>query len=75
VSLLARHYEWGRRFEVLELIEQGEAVAVGLRIADPDWSDVVDVFKVFLFRADDMKVVHMQDCVDRAGALAAIAAG
>jgi hypothetical protein len=75
VSLLERHYEGGRRFEVGEMIERGQAVAVGLRIADPEWADAVDVFKVFTFRGDDLRVVHMQDCLGRADALAAMAAG
>jgi hypothetical protein len=74
VDLLSSHQQNGRRFQVSEAVERGAAVALGLRISDPEWSGTVEVFKVFTFEAAGDKVVHMQDCDSRQSALATLAA-
>jgi hypothetical protein len=68
-------YDNGRSFQVNEAVEQGEAVALGLAISQPDWSGTVEVFKVFTFGPTGDKVVGMQDCDSRESALAMLAAG
>ena len=66
-------HENGRRFQVSEAIERGPAVALGLTVSQPDWSETVEVFKVFTFGATGDKVVRMQDCESRQSALAILA--
>jgi hypothetical protein len=68
-------HENGRRFQVNEAIERGAAVALGLAISEPEWSETVEVFKVFTFGATGDKVVGMRDCDSRRAALAMLAAG
>jgi hypothetical protein len=75
VDLLSRHHQDGRRFDVSEAVERGTSVAIGLTISEPDWSESVEVFKVFTFGADGDKVVRMQDCDSREAALEMLAAG
>jgi hypothetical protein len=75
VNLLSRHHQKGRRFDVSEAVERGASVAIGLTISEPDWSETVEVFKVFTFGADGEKVVRMQDCDSREAALAMLASG
>jgi hypothetical protein len=70
VDLLERRYAEGRRWQPHELIERGASVAVGLRVADPEWEgwSAVSVYKVFTFEGDD--AVLLEDCVDRDDAVA-----
>lgn len=63
----------GRRFEPLELIEDGPRVAARLGVTDPRWSGAVEVYKVFTFRERESDVVLVQDCADRESALALLA--
>ena len=63
MDLLKQKHESGRRFEPIELIEEGDRVAVQLHDG---------VFKVFTFEDDGL--VLLQDCVDRDDALAKLAA-
>jgi hypothetical protein len=72
VGRLANLYEQGRRFEAFEFVDQGDAVIVGLRVSQPDWSGSVEVFKRFTFRRDGDVVIGMQDCTDRDDALSAV---
>ena len=65
----------GRRFQVGEAVERGAAVAVGLTISEPGWSEPFEVFKVFRFGAAGDQVVGMQDCDSRESALAMLATG
>ena len=74
VGLLRRHHKNGRRFTVGELIEQGDRVAVGVTITNPDWSGPVTTFKVFTFRPGENVVVRMNDCIDESYALQVLAA-
>jgi hypothetical protein len=71
VGRLANLYEQGRRFEVVEAVDQGDSVVVGLRVSQPDWSGTVEVFKRLTFRPGTGTVVLMQDCADRDAALSA----
>lgn len=64
MRLLEQHHRSGRRFEPTELLESGPRVAVRLA-----WGG----YKVFTF-AGDGRLVHLQDCVDRADALARLGA-
>jgi hypothetical protein len=64
----------GRRFQVSEAIERGAAVALGLTVSQPEWSETVEVFKVFTFEASSQRVVRMQDCDSRESALAMLPA-
>ena len=48
---------------------------LSLSISQPDWSEMVMVFKVFTFGAAGDKVVHMQDCDSREAALAILPDG
>jgi hypothetical protein len=54
---------------VFEAVEHGDAVVVGLRISQPDWSGGVEVYKRFTFRHDADVVIGIQDCRDRDDAL------
>lgn len=63
MDLLRQKHQGGRRFDPVELIEQGERVAVQLHDG---------VFKVFTFEGAD--VVLLEDCIDRDDALAKLAA-
>jgi hypothetical protein len=58
VDLLRHKHKAGRRFEPVELIEEGDRVAVQLHDG---------VFKVFTYDGDE--VVLLQDCVGRDDAL------
>jgi hypothetical protein len=71
VDLLASHHRNGRRFEPLELIEEGSRVAVRLAVSDPQWEGNAEVFKVFTF--DSEQAVLYQDCVDEENARALLA--
>ena len=71
---LRQHAENGRRFEVRQTVEEGDQVAVALGVTEPGWEGVVDVAKVFRFRAPDDKVVFMEDCRDWEDALARLRA-
>ncbi len=73
MDLLANHHRAGRRFEALDLIEEGDRVAVRLGVTDPEWSGRGETYKVFTFAADE--AVLLEDCVDRDDALAKLAAG
>ena len=48
---------------------------LGLTIQQPEWSETVEVFKVFTFGTAGDRVVSMQDCDSRESALAILAAG
>jgi hypothetical protein len=63
VDLLRQHHAEGRRFEPLELIEEGNRVAVRLGVTDPHWSGRGETFKVFTFAGEepDSPIVLMQD--------------
>jgi hypothetical protein len=56
---------------VIETVDQGDAVVVGLRVSQPDWSGRVEVFKRFTLRHDADVVIGIQDCADRDDALSA----
>src|ERR1035437_6037330 len=64
VGRLGAHHEKGRRFTPEEFIEEGDRVAVGVTIVNPEWSGPVNVYKVFTFRAGENVVVRMNDCID-----------
>lgn len=70
MNRLSALYENGRRFEVIEAVERGSAVGLGLRVSEPGWSGTADVFKVFTFDVTGGRVVGMQDCDSRRSALA-----
>jgi hypothetical protein len=72
VDLLASHHLNGRRFEPLELIEEGNRVAVRLAVSDAQWSGKAEVFKVFTF--ENERAVLYQDCVDEENARALLSA-
>jgi len=74
VNRLRQHAEKGRSFEVRQVLEEGDQVAVALGIREPGFQGVVDVAKVFRFRAPDDKVVFMEDCRDWDDALARLRA-
>jgi len=74
VNRLRQHVDHGRRFEVQQFVEAGDQVAVALGIREPGFQGVVDVAKVFRFRAPDDKVVFMEDCRDWEDALARLRA-
>ena len=65
MDLLSAHHHNGRRFKVSEAVERGTAVVLGLTIQQPEWSETVEVFKVFTFGAVGDKVMLMQDCDSR----------
>lgn len=65
MDLLEQHHRAGRRFEPIELVEEGPRVAVQLAGGG---------YKVFTFADDGTDIVHLQDCLDRADALARLAA-
>jgi hypothetical protein len=62
VDLLEQHHRSGRRFEPLELVEEGPRVAVKLAVSDRRWSGKAEVFKVFTFREPGDEVVLLEDC-------------
>lgn len=64
MDLLARHHAGGRRFEPVELLEQGRRVAVRLRV------DAVEIYKVLTFADDADELVLLEDCTGREDALA-----
>ena len=66
---LANVYEQGRRFEAFEFVDDGDAVVVGLRVSQPDWSGNADVYKRFRFSPDADIVVGIEDCTDRDSAV------
>lgn len=73
VGRLEQHIKNGRRFTLGEMVEQGERVAVGFTIHNPDWSGPVSTFKVFTFRPGENIVMQMNDCIDESYALQALA--
>lgn len=71
VDLLEQHHRDGRRFEPTELIERGSRVAVALTVTDRRWEgESAVVYKVFTFDGPDGAAALLQDCRDRADALA-----
>jgi len=70
ISRLARLYERGRKFRVVEEVGDGQAVAVGIELADPSFPANVTVWKVFRFDSTG-RVIQMQDCVSREEAIGA----
>ena len=70
MNRLSMLHENGRCFEVIEAIERGSTVALGLAASEPEWSGTVEVFKVFTFDVTGDSVVGMQDCDSRRTALA-----
>ncbi len=54
---------------MVEVVDGGDAVVVGLQISQPEWSASVEAYKVFTFRPGADVVVGMQDCIDREDAL------
>lgn len=54
------------------MIERGARVAVGLTVTDPHWPGKAESFKVFTFREPGDEILLLQDCVDRADALASL---
>jgi SnoaL-like domain len=74
VERFRRHHENGRSFELGEMIERDDRIAVAITIADPDWSSSVSIFKVFTFRAGESVVVRMNDCIDESYARQVLAA-
>ncbi|MCU4182736.1 hypothetical protein K6U06_00045 [Acidiferrimicrobium sp. IK] len=72
MNRLSMLQENGRRFEVIEAVERGSAVALGLRVSEPGWSGTAEVFKVFTFDVAGASVVGMQDCDSRRSALAVL---
>jgi ketosteroid isomerase-like protein len=69
-----RLHESGRSFELGEMIEQEDRVAVAITIVDPSWSGPVNIFKVFTFRPGEGVVVRMNDCIDESYARQVLAA-
>jgi ketosteroid isomerase-like protein len=74
VGRLEQVRERGRRFTLGRMIEDRDRVAVEWTIADPSWSDPVQVFKVFAFAPGGDVVVRLNDCVDESYALQVLAA-
>ncbi len=74
VGRLEQHHKNGRRFILGEVIEQGDRVAVAFTIENPDWSQPVDMFKVFTFQPGENVVARMNDCIDESYALQLLAA-
>jgi ketosteroid isomerase-like protein len=74
VARFRRHHESGRSFELGDMIEQEDRVAVAITIADPNWSSPVPIFKVFTFRPGGSLVVRMNDCIDESYARQVLAA-
>jgi ketosteroid isomerase-like protein len=74
VARFRRHHENGRSFELAEMIEQEDRVAVATTIVDPNWSGPVSIFKVFTFRPGESVVVRMNDCIDESYARQVLAA-
>jgi hypothetical protein len=74
VDLLEQHHQEGGRYEPTEFIEEGTRVAVAMTVSNPNWHGEAahDVFKVFTFEGEH--AVLLQDCADRADALAHLAA-
>jgi ketosteroid isomerase-like protein len=64
----------GRSFRLGDVIEHGDRVAVGVTIADPEWSLPVDTYKVFTFRDGSDVVVRLNDCLDESYALQVLVA-
>jgi ketosteroid isomerase-like protein len=74
VGRLEQHHRNGRRFTLGDVIEQGDRVAVGFTINNPDWSQAINTFKVFTFQPGTDVVVRMNDCIDESYALQVLAA-
>jgi ketosteroid isomerase-like protein len=74
VGRLEQHHENSRRFTLGEVVEQGDRIAVGFTIDNPDWSQPVSMFKVFTFQSGTNVVVRMNDCIDESYALQVLAA-
>ena len=74
VARFRQHHENGRSFELGEMIEREDRVAVAITIINPQWSGPVSVYKVFTFRPGENVVVRMNDCVDESYARQVLAA-
>ena len=72
VDRLRKHRENGRRFELGDMIEEGDRVAVAFTVLNPAWSGPVETYKVFTFSGD--VVVRMNDCIDESYARQVLAA-
>jgi hypothetical protein len=69
VDRLKRHHRNGRRFQLGNVIESGDRVAVEVTLLSPDWSGPVTLFRVFTFRRGEDAVVRLNDCIDESYAL------
>ena len=80
VDLLQQHHDGGRRFEPTEFIEEGQRVAVRVRVSDRRSDQGSgEVFKVFTFAEPGdqsalLQAVLLQDCAGRDDALAHLSA-
>jgi len=74
VEVLRRQRDHGRRFELGEVIEEGDRVAVAVTVLNPAWSGPVQTYKVFTFRTGGDDVVRMNDCIDESYARQLLAA-
>jgi len=74
VDVLRRHRDHGRRFELGDVIEEGDRVAVAVTVLNPEWSGPVQAYKVFTFRSGENVVVRMNDCIDESYARQLLAA-
>jgi ketosteroid isomerase-like protein len=71
---LRRIHANGRRFQAEKVLEEGDRVAVAVRITDPSWSSPVTIFRVFAFREGSDVVVRLNDCLDESYALQVLVA-
>jgi hypothetical protein len=74
VDRLRKHRENGRRFELRDVLEEGDRVAVAFTILNPAWSGPVQMYKVFTFASGADQVVRMNDCIDESYARQVLAA-
>lgn len=74
ITRLGSHHANGRCFEVGDVLERGDRVAVALTITDPGWSLPVETYKVFTFRDGSDVVVRLNDCLDESYALQVLVA-
>jgi ketosteroid isomerase-like protein len=74
IRRLRRHRANGRAFQVGDVIERGDRLAVAMTITDPGWSLPVETYKVFTFRPGGDVVVRLNDCLDESYALQVLVA-
>ena len=74
IKRLGSHHANGRSFEVGDVFERGDRVAVALTVTDPGWSLPVETYKVFTFREGSDVVVRLNDCLDESYALQVLVA-